>query len=429
MSRFNFFGFLIVLIIQHECYSQSFTSHCCAEESRLGSGIADYNTWFYSTTQYLSPSSGDRVKIFKLSDGGNTKQEIWSEVGAYSFQNLQFFNQDSGYFAIWDGWWSASSMIYKTKNSGTTLELLWFDMPLSSINFHFLNFDFGYAIAYNYYGDSSVFFQIRNDSMILHYSPKNFNFTNNQLHFINDSTGFIACKDSTVYQYSFDNNVLLRTEDSGKSWNTVLKQDTNYINSIYFNENNEGFLCCDNGILLKSIDRGETWQELNSGISQDIQDIIFRNPNQAFLVSDDIIYKSEDGGNTWSVYFQQTGTNLYSIKIFNDSLILLTSAFSILRGNLNEIERISENELISIYPNPIPSEFTIKYEIKDVSDINIFIYDWFGREVYYYELNNVSPGFYTNSFTDIFIGKQNGIYFMRMMLGSELIIKKIIKAN
>ena len=95
-----------------------------------------------------------------------------------------------------------------------------------------------------------------------------------------------------------------------------------------------------------------------------------------------------------------------------------------------DIEILPENFTVyDNYPNPFNPVTTIRYELPDIRDVNIVIYDILGREIRKIDLNKVSAGRHqfkwsgTNDF-----GKRvsSGVYFLQLTAGRNTNIQKML---
>ena len=73
--------------------------------------------------------------------------------------------------------------------------------------------------------------------------------------FINQNTGWTS-----------GNNKLLKTSNSGYTWDSVTVGVNSEIRSVYFENNNTGWVCGTNGVILKTTNSGLNWlnQTFNS---------------------------------------------------------------------------------------------------------------------------------------------------------------------
>ncbi|MFU8843309.1 MAG: YCF48-related protein [Bacteroidales bacterium] len=136
------------------------------------------------------------------------------------------------------------------------------------------------------------------------------------LHFINDSTGWIT---------SIDNQIHF-TNDGGGIWQN---QESNYLGalySIYFMSESQGWISTDGigctGGILRTLDGGLNWNYIsyNNAIGTGL-DIYFCSPNHGFNVglkgSNGVVLETFDGGLTWIPHYSNNCTSYNSI-FFSD---------------------------------------------------------------------------------------------------------------
>jgi len=134
------------------------------------------------------------------------------------------------------------------------------------------------------------------------------------VHFVDENIGFIVG----------NNGVILKTIDGGTVWNDVYNSSSISFLSVFALDENTIFAGSENG-LYKSINGGETWDNLFYG--QYITDIYFANDQLGWYFSEHDSYciheqtqdqmylinnryqKTDDGGATWSL-FKKMVTNL-----------------------------------------------------------------------------------------------------------------------
>ena len=140
--------------------------------------------------------------------------------------------------------------------------------------------------------------------------------------FLNGRDGFVAGYNGGIY----------KTIDSAKTW-TALNSTTNLpIRDVIFLDANNGFAvggenACDGtgcippgGFILRTRDAGQTWNKLFTPSNKfEITSITFINSLIGFCVGVNVIYKTIDGGQSWSEYqVNNLGGNMMKIK-FSDS--------------------------------------------------------------------------------------------------------------
>jgi len=100
---------------------------------------------------------------------------------------------------------------------------------------------------------------------------------------------------------------------------------------LFFINSKTGFVVGYNGKIYKTIDSGSSWQEQNSGTTLHLFSVYFINENVGFVsgeamncLDEDcgkgaIFLKTVDGGKTWVKFFYKDYVGIYSLLFFNES--------------------------------------------------------------------------------------------------------------
>ncbi len=115
--------------------------------------------------------------------------------------------------------------------------------------------------------------------------------TPHSVYFLNNEVGFVGCSDAR----------LMKTVDGGLSWKTVLKKTYSNFESITFIDSLNGFAVggrVNQSLSFKTTDGGETWT--SAGITgSHKRRIQFPTPTVGYVTTNYSISKTIDGGNTW----------------------------------------------------------------------------------------------------------------------------------
>lgn len=143
-------------------------------------------------------------------------------------------------------------------------------------------------------------------------------------HFMDENTGWAAGFHETV----------IKTTDGGNSWQSQLLVHDNAVASIYFINPDVGwavteYVFSDNnryGILFKTTDGGNTWAQkfsVGHGVLYPgylFVSVFFINQNTGWIAgSNGLVYRTDDGGNTWNYQFAPTDEWLYSIYFIDQN--------------------------------------------------------------------------------------------------------------
>lgn len=307
---------------------------------------------------FFSPDSGFAVggegRIQQTTDGGNT----WSEYATtyHSFTGMSFGNDSTGYACT-------SDQVYKTVNQGKTWQVLDLTSGFPHGNYggfqkvHFINADTGFVTTpfflHRTFDGGKTWDEI---------SPNVYGFDNvYDLQFINKLTGYMATiysgsqatilktKDGGLtwniewhsnYQgerftrifylneakgFAIRYDRLYMTLDSSKTWNQVFTTGNNdWLTSMWFVNDQKGFLTGEQGLLYQTNDGGQTWKQAPyiDSYPYDYEWIKFLNEKVGYLY-DGYIFKTYDGGASWHKDGDATNGQLESLELVGDSTAIV----------------------------------------------------------------------------------------------------------
>lgn len=136
----------------------------------------------------------------------------------------------------------------------------------------------------------------------------------NTVYFMNDDTGFVAGL----------NGVMLKTTNGGEDWNCQNLTSGGFM-SLYFLDENLGYGVGVYGTIFKTIDGGVSW--MDQSVSNDIhlRSVFFNDENNGFAVAwYGIVLQTTNGGDEWDTITVGTSKNLQSIYFRNDTLGFIT---------------------------------------------------------------------------------------------------------
>jgi photosystem II stability/assembly factor-like uncharacterized protein len=126
--------------------------------------------------------------------------------------------------------------------------------------------------------------------------------------FLDENTGFICAIPSAFY----------KTVNGGKNWVSYSFDTIDFVHSLYFISDQEGWVAGSQGFLAHTKDGGASW-ETSDLPSYGLSDVEFITDQKGFVMSYNWIkYSTTDGGNSWQ-QMDLEASPLYQIK-FIDSL-------------------------------------------------------------------------------------------------------------
>lgn len=320
--------------------------------------------YYKSEQRILAVGSGG--KLFLTQDGGNNWEE--QNLGSGWLSGIDFRDEHTGFVV---GRRGSNAAIYSSVDGGLTWK------------FH------------SEYPQISYFHKIR---------------------FSNPLLGYII-SDSGVF----------RTVDGGDSWQLV------HPASILFNDiDAHGDLAWAPYLnkVLYSTDAGNSWHsvqvfDFQGGIIRTIESITFTDERHGWLsVSDGRIYRTTDGGFTWTRDEQVAGVPLYSIRFLdhNNGWAVGSGGAIIHYGEtvtgipFDPGAHLPERPLLlRNYPNPFNPQTTIRFRLPYSQRVKLTVYDVQGRKIATL-LNEQKPA---GEHQIIFDGSRlaSGIYICRLVAG------------
>jgi photosystem II stability/assembly factor-like uncharacterized protein len=157
------------------------------------------------------------------------------------------------------------------------------------------------------------------------------------------------------------NKYLLKTTDTGKHWNLIYTEEG--IGGVYFRDALNGVMVAEGGKVFKSSDGGMSWTAKTSPTTQPLFSVSFMNGNDGYAAgANGTIIKSTDGGETWTVDTSHSTETLLRVKCFNHIAYAVGDGGTILRsGQVLAASQPLVNNPLVVYPNPANTELRIYY--------------------------------------------------------------------
>lgn len=255
-------------------------------------------------TGYLLGTNG---YIIKTSDGGNTWQKVNSEVKNYCY-SMSFINKDTGYIAGGDYF----AKLYKTTDGGVT----WQSMIDTSNGII-------YGIAINKSGDKGVAVGPRTNSypqngrISLYLDSSDNKWKNSttlsgyddfwSLSFADDTIGYITGGSN------YSNGTVYKTFNGGLSWKKLSFSPSYKIQYSYLINKDTVFISSDK--IYKTTDGGETWSDICPYSGK-----LYFNKTNGYILTYSGLYRTQDGGKNWINLNIDGAPLLQDITFKNDSI-------------------------------------------------------------------------------------------------------------
>jgi len=358
--------------------------------------------FFDNNNAYAITGSGAAHRVLKTTDGGHNWEIDSTKL--YTWFNL-LDSYDQTIIMI-----GANNTLLKSTDAGNNWESIdlpftygiYNDLSLTSENTAYLCNDSSTLIKTIDGGLSwtSIDFEDYHKFTISYFYDDNFGWL------VDDYSGYLA-----------------RTKDGGNSW-TFMKVDESHTyvpSSIFFIDENNGYITSEMGYVYKSTDGGDTWEEVFKSETTYRPIFYFINNEKGYYFNKSQIYYTGDAGLNWSSH--QTLSNGITCAFFHEdnSWIGGNLALMALNTHLTGIEENSEDKqsYFTIYPNPTGGEITLELPEESIGITTVFISDMQGKIIKVVPINSITK-------TIDLSRLQSGVYFVRISDGIKTGTKRII---
>jgi photosystem II stability/assembly factor-like uncharacterized protein len=235
--------------------------------------------------------------------------------------------------------------------------------------------------------------------------------------FINDNIGWLS---------EYGGGIIKKSTDGGISWTQQPTGFSNNINSIFFIDQDNGWVAGGPGtgfpwsLILKTTNGGTTWTSYSSGLENPLMDIHFTDLNNGWAAGPELL-KTTDGGTSWSIYTELktygyeavhfTNPNVGWAVGFGSNITKTTNAGATF---INEDENYSPQDftLFQNYPNPFNPTTTIKFSLPEDSRVMLVVYNLIGEEVTTLLNEYMSAGYHHSEFNSGSLS--SGVYIYKL---------------
>jgi photosystem II stability/assembly factor-like uncharacterized protein len=328
-----------------------------------------------ANTGFIIYAGSNDLSVLRSMNSGINWSSIYSQIVPYGFDNVYFISDNTGY--IW-----GSQGIKKTTNGSNWSDALFF--PVANVTeLCFVNLNTGFINGINTFNSSNCIGKTTDQGS--NWVATNISQSCKRIEFIDAQTGYALC----------NNSIVLKTTNSGISWNTINIQPTENLLSISFTNSNTGYILTSSAKILKTINGGVNWtvQNLPAG-NLSVREVEFASTNRGIvLCSGGTILKTTTGGEITGIY--QTGNNIPD-----------------------------EYSLSQNYPNPFNPSTQIKFDIPTSSFVNLIVYDALGSEVAELVNEQLKPGSYLIDWNAE--AYPSGIYFYKLFTDDFIQTHKMV---
>ncbi len=259
--------------------------------------------------------------LFVTSDGGLN----WDSIGLNAdklLRDIKFLSSDNGFVC------GDQSRFFKTEDGGDNWNQIQVQTQPIWTNLHAFDFDVDSKII-GVGGEGFGFgMQVisKDGFQTWEYEALDFELVDIQ---------FISSETAIAVGYG----VIVKTEDLGANWQ-IADVEGDFFTSLYFIDEQTGYVVGDQGSILKSEDAGNSWISLRSANNliqerQHFQTVKFAGLNEGYIAGDNgVVWRSLDQGVNWEKIQIETKADFKDLVILNDKIILVGDD-----GNLTILKR------------------------------------------------------------------------------------------
>lgn len=253
---------------------------------------------------------------------------------------------------------------------------------------------------------------------------------------INEGLNVLVVDDIAI---ASSGNIYIGTSDGvfistnqGLNW-THLTNGWGQVSSIAVNSQEHIFAENSGYGIYRSIDLGNSWTQVSTEIWSPIMDIFINSIDTIFVAGANGVFRSTNNGEDWTLFnsglAEFNGTNVFIIdnegKLIagtEDRGVCWTTDPTTSVENVNNLS--NSYSLFQNYPNPFNPFTTISYTVRELSLVQINVYDILGNEIISLVNEEKQKGNYSIKFdgTDL----PSGIYIYSLRVNNFLDCKKMI---
>ncbi|PIQ25140.1 MAG: hypothetical protein COW63_19195 [Bacteroidetes bacterium CG18_big_fil_WC_8_21_14_2_50_41_14] len=288
---------------------------------------------------------GERNTILKTTDGGESWNIMQYSFGSdMRFYSVRFYNELTG-FVVGGRSYDSYGILLKTNDGGET----WVDVSpqpsyaLTSVTF--IDTLTGWICGQGGTAGQPAELYKTTDGGQTWIKKQTENYTRfNDIHFVDQDTGMILDA----------NNRVFTTLNGGISWDYTYTSGAWDLKSLSFWDNNGCYSVGYNGRIVKSSDGGLTWGNVGQSIDGNFTSVGFFNSDNGFATGYSILYRTENGGHSWTFDTILGSTEYYLTYFSGQRAYMLNRDFKMAKtSNAGEIWVLLDIPLSTSYYNDL----------------------------------------------------------------------------
>ena len=236
----------------------------------------------FAGTQFVV-SVGNAGIMIKSLDNGAVWQELSTGMTMWHFYGVDFTGPDTGWIV------GPNKTIIKSTNGGVDWTPQASSAPQNLLDISMINNSSGWTV-----GEWGVILKTDDGGQNWYEQFSGTNYFLHSCYFLNDQVGW-TCGGPVAS----DTSIILHTTDGGATWNRQNCSADVSLRDIFFIDGQTGWVVGENSNVFRTTDGGANWLPITIGSSEDFYCVFFITKDIGWIGGNSI-YFTDDGGATWT---------------------------------------------------------------------------------------------------------------------------------